>query len=100
MEWSLSTIPCPSDEKQLCFPSYCCCVQSDTGRYTITNDTYMLDLSNFEWSRITADNAPSARAAHAAACVDSMQFVVYGGATGGGSLSTDEVRRKGEYGLL
>lgn len=69
----------------------------DTGRYTITNDTYMLDLSKFVWTKVWADNSPAARAAHAAACVDSMQFVVYGGATGGGSLSTDEVRRDSVY---
>lgn len=64
----------------------------DTGRYTITNDTYILDLNTLQWRRLQAESVPSARAAHAAACVDSMQFVVYGGATGGGSLSTDEVK--------
>lgn len=63
----------------------------DSGRYTITNDTYALNLGTFEWTRIVADNPPSARAAHAATCVDALQFVVYGGATGGGSLSTDEL---------
>lgn len=64
---------------------------ADSGRYTITNDMYALNLETMEWSRVVADNAPSARAAHAAACVDSMQLVIYGGATGGGSLSTDEL---------
>eukprot|EP00914_Ancora_sagittata_P024837 GHVO01049559.1.p1 GENE.GHVO01049559.1~~GHVO01049559.1.p1 ORF type:complete len:879 (-),score=113.27 GHVO01049559.1:304-2940(-) len=63
----------------------------DSGRYTITNDTFMLDLTTLKWSPVIAESTPSARAAHAAACVDSMQFVIYGGATGGGSLSTDEL---------
>eukprot|EP00927_Polykrikos_kofoidii_P077037 TRINITY_DN7402_c0_g1_i3.p1 TRINITY_DN7402_c0_g1~~TRINITY_DN7402_c0_g1_i3.p1 ORF type:complete len:872 (+),score=108.25 TRINITY_DN7402_c0_g1_i3:285-2618(+) len=34
---------------------------------------------------------PAARAAHAAACVDILQMVIYGGATGGGSLSSEEL---------
>ncbi|CAE7447941.1 BSL2, partial [Symbiodinium pilosum] len=34
---------------------------------------------------------PFARAAHAAACVDHSQMVICGGATGGGSLSSDEL---------
>lgn len=63
----------------------------DTGRYMITNDLYSLDLASFEWSRLISEDTPSPRAAHAAACVDSLQFVIYGGATGGGSLSTDEL---------
>lgn len=55
----------------------------DSGRYTITADTYILDFSaGFQWKKITADNPPSARAAHASACVDLMQLVIYGGATG------------------
>mmetsp|Transcript_76336 Transcript_76336/g.210721 ORF Transcript_76336/g.210721 Transcript_76336/m.210721 type:complete len:854 (+) Transcript_76336:129-2690(+) len=64
----------------------------DSGRYTITADAYMLEASTDTWSKIVADGtAPSARAAHAAACVDHSQMVIYGGATGGGSLSSDEL---------
>ncbi|XP_053993618.1 uncharacterized protein LOC128884326 isoform X2 [Hylaeus volcanicus] len=63
----------------------------DTGNYSISNDTYSFNFITKNWVKIVAENAPSSRAAHAAACVDSMQFVVYGGATGGGSLSTDEL---------
>eukprot|EP00917_Polyrhabdina_sp_WS-2016_P022210 GHVP01048238.1.p1 GENE.GHVP01048238.1~~GHVP01048238.1.p1 ORF type:complete len:819 (+),score=106.04 GHVP01048238.1:110-2566(+) len=63
----------------------------DSGRYVITNDTYTLDLSTLKWTNIEAQKVPPARAAHASTCVDSMQFVVYGGATGGGSLSNDEL---------
>jgi len=64
----------------------------DAGRYTITADAFSLEVSNNCWSRITADGTvPTARAAHAAACVDQSQLVIYGGATGGGSLSSDEL---------
>mmetsp|Transcript_118105 Transcript_118105/g.294463 ORF Transcript_118105/g.294463 Transcript_118105/m.294463 type:complete len:841 (+) Transcript_118105:200-2722(+) len=64
----------------------------DSGRYTITADAYMLEAASNTWSRIQAEGAvPSARAAHAAACVDHSQMVIYGGATGGGSLSSDEL---------
>lgn len=63
-----------------------------SGRYTITSDAYMLEASTNTWSKIIAEgNPPSARAAHASACVDLSQLVIYGGATGGGSLSSDEV---------
>lgn len=64
----------------------------DSGRYTITADAFMLNASTNTWSRITAEGTcPSARAAHAAACVDHAQMVIYGGATGGGSLSSDDL---------
>ncbi|CEM20884.1 unnamed protein product [Vitrella brassicaformis CCMP3155] len=64
----------------------------DAGRYTITADAYALDLSSNTWQKIQPDGtAPAARAAHAAACVDQFQLVIYGGATGGGSLSSDEL---------
>lgn len=64
----------------------------DSGRYTITADAYMLDVNTDTWSVIQAEGtSPAARAAHAAASVDHSQMVVYGGATGGGSLSGDEV---------
>lgn len=65
----------------------------DSGRYTITADAYSLEVSTNTWSRILAEGPiiPSARAAHASACVDHSQMVIYGGATGGGSLSSDEL---------
>eukprot|EP00930_Biecheleria_cincta_P025548 TRINITY_DN18176_c0_g1_i1.p1 TRINITY_DN18176_c0_g1~~TRINITY_DN18176_c0_g1_i1.p1 ORF type:complete len:843 (+),score=113.12 TRINITY_DN18176_c0_g1_i1:147-2675(+) len=64
----------------------------DSGRYTITADAFMLNSSTNTWSRIQAEGTlPFARAAHAAACVDHSQMVIYGGATGGGSLSSDEL---------
>jgi len=65
----------------------------DSGRYTITADCFLLDASTDTWTRIRAEDGagPSARAAHAAACVDYSQMVIYGGATGGGSLSSEEL---------
>mmetsp|Transcript_5084 Transcript_5084/g.11238 ORF Transcript_5084/g.11238 Transcript_5084/m.11238 type:complete len:855 (-) Transcript_5084:115-2679(-) len=64
----------------------------DSGRYTITADAFVLEVSTNTWTRVPAEGTvPSARAAHAAACVDMSQMVVYGGATGGGSLSSDEL---------
>ena len=38
-----------------------------------------------------AGTAPSPRAAHGSTAVDSLQMVVYGGATGGGSLASDDL---------
>ncbi|CAD7933829.1 unnamed protein product, partial [Amoebophrya sp. A25] len=65
----------------------------DSGRYTITADTYCLNTKTMVWSQVHPVPGdvppPSARAAHAAACVDTSQLVVYGGATGGGSLSSE-----------
>lgn len=63
----------------------------DVGRYTITADLYLIDVTNNVSTKLVSENTPSPRAAHAAACVESMQVVVFGGATGGGALSSDEV---------
>jgi len=64
----------------------------DAGKYTITADAYLLDADTDTWSLISVQGAaPAARAAHAAACVDVGQMVVYGGATGGGSLSSEDL---------
>jgi protein phosphatase len=66
------------------------------GRYTINNDTYVLDLKNNTWRKLVLaidaqTSSPSPRAAHCSCCVDAMQMVVYGGATGGGALSSDDL---------
>ncbi|GFE54485.1 serine threonine phosphatase [Babesia ovis] len=63
----------------------------DVGRYTITADLYLFDLNTNVSTKLNSENTPSPRAAHAAACVESMQVVVFGGATGGGSLSSDDL---------
>jgi protein phosphatase len=68
----------------------------DGGRYTINNDAYLIDVRNNSWRKLvpaidSVVTSPSPRAAHCASCVDSMQMVVYGGAMGGGALSSDEL---------
>jgi protein phosphatase len=77
----------------------------DTGRYVITGDTYALDIIGNKWSKLDgkifhlissfahvgSGIAPSPRAAHGSCSVDSLQMVVYGGATGGGSLASDDL---------
>ena len=64
----------------------------DTGKYVITGDTYTLCIMQFKWQKLDgAGIAPSPRAAHGSCAVDSLQMVVYGGATGGGSLASDDL---------
>ena len=66
----------------------------DTGKYSITADAYCLDLLNCQWTRLDTNvsgTPPSPRAAHASTGAESMQMVVYGGATGGGSLASDDL---------
>jgi len=63
----------------------------DAGNYRITNDAYLLTLDTNKWLNLVTTQQPTARAAHAAACVESNQLVVYGGATGGGQLSSDDL---------
>ena len=64
----------------------------DTNKYSITGDTYSLDLTTRTWTKLEANgSSPSPRAAHAATTVESLQVVVYGGATGGGSLASDDL---------
>ena len=66
------------------------------GTFVITADTHIFDIHSATWQNIDADGqVPSARAAHAAAYVESSNddggdaVVIYGGATGGGTLSED-----------
>ena len=57
----------------------------DVGKYSIPGDTVLLDLITKKWRKLEpAGSAPTQRAAHAAATVDSLQLVIYGGAVGGG----------------
>ncbi|EAN31775.1 Calcineurin-like phosphoesterase family protein [Theileria parva strain Muguga] len=63
----------------------------DVGRYTITSDSFLYDVTTNYWTKLQTENPPSPRAAHAAACVETMQVVVFGGATGGGALSSDDL---------
>lgn len=61
----------------------------DAGNYQITNECYCLVEKT--WKKLECENTPRARAAHGAARVDQLQMVVYGGATGGGTLSSEEL---------
>eukprot|EP00742_Colponemidia_sp_Colp-10_P004306 GILJ01004593.1.p1 GENE.GILJ01004593.1~~GILJ01004593.1.p1 ORF type:complete len:767 (-),score=86.58 GILJ01004593.1:414-2714(-) len=64
----------------------------DTGKYAITGDTFIFDLGSNKWSRMEPSGLPpTPRAAHGACCVDQLQLVIYGGATGGGSLASDDL---------
>lgn len=64
----------------------------DTGKYVITSDTYTLDLNSNKWKKIEGGGiVPSPRAAHASTSIDALQMIVYGGATGGGSLASDDL---------
>lgn len=57
----------------------------DVGKYSITGETFLLDLITKKWRKLEPiGSVPSQRAAHAAATVDNLQLVVYGGAIGGG----------------
>jgi len=56
----------------------------DTGKYTMTGDTFVFTTSKRCWLKLSCQGIPpSPRAAHAATAIESMQLVVYGGATGG-----------------
>ncbi|OMJ90431.1 hypothetical protein SteCoe_7238 [Stentor coeruleus] len=64
----------------------------DTGKYSITGDTYSLDLLSKTFIKIEATGtSPTPRAAHASSAVDLLQLAIYGGATGGGSLASDDL---------
>jgi protein phosphatase len=56
--------------------------------YVLTYSQFMYNLTKFY---IGSGIAPSPRAAHGSCSVDSLQMVVYGGATGGGSLASDDL---------
>lgn len=56
----------------------------DTGKYTITGETYLFDCITRKWKRLEPSGAtPTQRAAHSATSVELFQLVIYGGATGG-----------------
>ena len=64
----------------------------DTGKYVITGDTYSFDVIACKWMKLEPSGVvPSPRAAHGSTAVDTLQMVVYGGSTGGGSLASDDL---------
>jgi hypothetical protein len=50
-----------------------------------------IDLNLLLLFKIATGTSPSPRAAHAAVAVEKDQIVIYGGATGGGSLASDDL---------
>lgn len=56
-----------------------------SGRFVITNETYVFDFSTSKWTKIIFkhDFVPAERAAHAAVAVSDMQLIIYGGAASG-----------------
>ena len=64
----------------------------DTGKYSMTGETYMFNIMTKTWQKLSVKGVPpSPRAAHSATNVESMQMVVYGGATGGGGFASDDL---------
>ena len=64
----------------------------DTGKYSMTGETYIFNMLLNTWTELTPKGVPpSPRAAHSSTNVEQMQMVVYGGATGGGSLASDDL---------
>lgn len=52
----------------------------------------MFDIITRYWKKLEGGGiAPSPRAAHASSSLEVLQLVVYGGATGGGSLASDDL---------
>lgn len=59
----------------------------------MTGDTYLFNILTKTWVKLSTVKGvpPSPRAAHSSTNVEQMQMVVYGGATGGGSLASDDL---------
>ena len=64
----------------------------DSGKYSMTGETFIFNVFLKTWTELNVKGVPpSPRAAHASTSVEKMQMVVYGGATGGGSLASDDL---------
>jgi len=64
----------------------------NTGKYSINSDVFLYDQQFKKWRKLDPSGSiPSQRAAHASAYVDPGQVYIYGGATGGGGLSSDDL---------
>ena len=56
----------------------------NTDNYKITGDTFIFDMNSLAWKQLNCGGVlPAPRAAHACATVETLQMVLYGGATGG-----------------
>ena len=59
----------------------------DAGKYTISGETYVFEIYSRKWTKLEPiGQLPTARAAHAASSVETMQMIIYGGASGGGLI--------------
>jgi protein phosphatase len=66
----------------------------DSGKFVITNDTFLFDFTLSRWKRINSTGeVPASRAAHSAAGIKKDEMVLFGGAASGigGGLSDDEL---------
>ena len=64
----------------------------NTGKYSINSDVFLFEQPFKKWRKLDPSGPiPSQRAAHASAYVDPGQVYIYGGATGGGGLSSDDL---------
>ena len=52
--------------------------------YLITNDLFIYDCLQERWSKVRLKDAPSQRAAHSSCQVEELQMVIFGGASGNG----------------
>lgn len=45
----------------------------DTGKYTITGETYLFDLEKYKWTKMSPNGiGPKNRAAHCSLCIDNL----------------------------
>ena len=59
----------------------------DAGKFTISGETYTFEIYSRRWSKLDPiGQLPTPRAAHAASSVETMQMIIYGGASGGGTF--------------
>jgi len=57
---------------------------SNSGKFLMCNESFLFNINKNSWFKLNVKGeVPSSRAAHAAVAVDSMQMLLYGGATEG-----------------
>ena len=63
----------------------------NAGSYEITSDAYILNLNALSSTKLSIQNDIGPRAAHSVTVIKEYQVILFGGATGGGSLATEEL---------
>jgi len=57
------------------------------GKFSITSETYLMDLITKKWRKLDPQGiCPNERAAHSSTSIETLQMLLYGGATGGGTF--------------